>query len=281
MVGIHTFHFPAASLSGKMSTAYPQSRLSHISSPTPRKPLKAPIRQITFRKEYVKDTKTQLVLKSQGDAQSAVAYKVLDEYGSLQFTVTGRKHSDRICREIRDSSGLPLFELHRRTSLTATWAVTLPGSNNASLAIGSPRWPFGCLSAGNFTLSAENQAAVDTKDGDEKKVTLLIERHGNALALFDIVDGDRKVAEVRESIQHNEKLPLTRSSWQKYRPALDLVITSGVDQSLVSASKLLVVGRQIDFVIDCYRGSHFIRLGLWFDLSTVLSTAGESARPHT
>jgi hypothetical protein len=85
-------------------------------------------------------------------------------------------------------------------------------------------------------LSVKNQAAVDAKHEDEKKLALLIERHGNALALFDIVDGDRKVAEVRESLQHNEKLPLTRNSWQKYRPALDLVITPGVGQSLVSVS---------------------------------------------
>ncbi|OQE36729.1 hypothetical protein PENCOP_c011G04791 [Penicillium coprophilum] len=216
-----------------MSTAYTQSRISHKPSLSPRKALKSPVRHIALRKEYVKDTKTRLVLKPQGDAQSAVAYKVLDEDGSLQFTVTGRRHGDRVCREIRDSSGLPLYELHRKLSLRTAWAVTLPGSNDATLAIGSPRWTFGSLSSGNFTMCVENQAAADSKREDEKKLTLLIERHGNALALFDIVDGDRKVAEVRESIKHNERLPLTRNTWQKYRPALDLNITSGIDQSLV------------------------------------------------
>lgn len=89
-------------------------------------------------------------------------------------------------------------------------------------------------------MSAENQAAVGTKREDQKKITLLIERHDNALALFDIVDGDREVAEVRESIQHNEKLPLTRKSWEKFRPALDLAITSGVDQLLISFLVVLI-----------------------------------------
>jgi uncharacterized protein YxjI len=252
-----------------MSTAYAQSRISHKCSSNPRKALKPPARHIALRKEYVKDTKTRLVLKPQGTAHSAVAYKVLDEDGSLQFTITGRKHSDRVCRKIRDSSGLPLFELHRKISLTNAWAVTLPGSNEATLATGSPQWPFGSLSAGNFTMFVENQAAVDGKREDEKKLTLLIERHGNALALFDIVDGDRKVAEVRESIQHNEKLPLTRNPWQKYRPALDLIITSGIDQSLVCISMVLALEQQINSVIGSYCGGHFIRLGVWLDLGLV------------
>jgi hypothetical protein len=118
-------------------------------------------------------------------------------------------------------------------------------------------------------MFVENQAAVDGKREDEKKLTLLIERHGNALALFDIVDGDRKVAEVRESIQHNEKLPLTRNPWQKYRPALDLIITSGIDQSLVCISMVLALEQQINSVIGSYCGGHFIRLGVWLDLSLV------------
>jgi uncharacterized protein YxjI len=263
-----------------MSTAYIQSRISHQPSPNPRKALKSPVRHIALRKEYVKDIKSRLVLKPQGAAQSAVAYKVLDEDGSLQFTVTGRKHSDRICREIRDSSGLPLFELHRKLSLTTAWAVTLPGSNDATLATGSPRWPFGSLSAGNFTMIVENQAAVDSKREDEKKLTLLIERHGNALALFDIVDGDRKVAEVRESIQHNEKLSLTRNPWEKYRPALDLIITSGVDQSLVCISMVLDLEQQTDCVVGSYCGGHCIRLGIWFDLMCLVANRSIFVNTH-
>jgi hypothetical protein len=64
-------------------------------------------------------------------------------------------------------------------------------------------------------------------------LTLNIERHGNVLALFDIVDGDRKVAEVKESIHHNEKLALVGSR-VGYRPAMDVIIMPGVDVSLVS-----------------------------------------------
>lgn len=60
------------------------------------------------------------------------------------------------------------------------------------------------------------------------------------LALFDVVDGDRKVAQVRESIEHNERLALI-SSRADYRPVFDVIVTSGVDLSLVCCVSTRVV----------------------------------------
>lgn len=209
------------------------ARLSQSYS-KPRKILRSPDRDIAFRNQYIARTKTTLVLRPFGSPQSAVAYKITEEDGTLQFTVTGRKYTDRSCREFRDESGLPLFELHRKWSWTNSWSVSLPGCDTATIATGTPRWNLGKTSFGNFSLSFENAAAWEGKQLDEKMLTLNIERHGYALALFDVVDGDRKVAEVRESIHHNEKLALMRGSRQGYRPALDIIIMPGVDISLVS-----------------------------------------------
>lgn len=269
-----------------------QSRLSHShsrsrsfsfssSTPKPRTVLKPPERPLALRREYVTETKTRLVVRPQGDSGSAVSYEISDEDETLLFTVTGWKFSDRCCREFRDASGLPLFELHRNwlsfarsRSGRGVWAATLPGggasrgfptgigrkrrsssrsgnrsggddgngngsgngSDNASyLATGTPRIrSFSASPFGNFSVTLEcNAAALPMKRDEEKKLTLEIERHGNALALFDVVDGDRKVAEVRESILHNKILPLI-SSQSGYRPVLDVIVTSGVDLSLVS-----------------------------------------------
>jgi hypothetical protein len=91
-----------------------------------------------------------------------------------------------------------------------------------------------------LNLSFENAAAFEGKRVDEKMLTLRVERHGNALAAFDVVDGDRKVAEIKESIQHNEKLALI--SRQGWRPALDVIVMPGVDISLVSVD----VSRSVD-----------------------------------
>ncbi|CAG8045370.1 unnamed protein product [Penicillium salamii] len=214
-------------------TSYSDARMSLASSSKPRKTLRSPDRDIAFRSQYIARTKTILVLRPYGSPQSAVSYKITEEDGTPQFTITGRKYSDRSCREFRDSSGLPLFELHRKWYRSNSWSVSLPGCDDATIATGSLRWSLGKTSLGDFNLSFENAAAFDGKREEEKMLTLNVERHGNALALFDIVDGDRKVAEVKESIHHNEKLNL-RGSKTGYRPALDLIIMPGVDSSMVS-----------------------------------------------
>ncbi|KAF9888338.1 hypothetical protein FE257_008771 [Aspergillus nanangensis] len=209
--------------------------------PKIRRALKEPDRPIAIRNEYITSArKTTLVMRPLGDAQSELAYEITDLEGNPQFTATGRKFSDRSCREFRDASGLPLFEVHRRISLRNVWAITLPGSDSSSasssIATGKPRGLFGAPAFGNFNVTFENAADYDAKTEADRNVTLEVERYGNILASFDIVDGDRKVAEVRESIVHNERLALLPSSKNgSHRPALDIVITRGVDVSLIAA----------------------------------------------
>lgn len=194
--------------------------------------LKGPERPIAVRKEHIPDSKTTLILRPQGDAHSAAAYKVTDEDGLTHFTATGQKFGDRTCREFRDASGLPLFELHRRTSLRSHWSVTLPGSNAANIATGSSLGMN--MRAVCFTITFENVAAVDSKKKEDRMLTLQIEKHGNVLVTFDVVDGNRKVSEIRESIPHNRKLALMPESRERYRPVFDITVAPGVDMSLVS-----------------------------------------------
>ncbi|KAE8130934.1 tubby C-terminal-like domain-containing protein [Aspergillus pseudotamarii] len=221
-----------------MSGAYIQARMDHAISSQPRKVLKAPDRPIAIRGNYIADSRTLLTLRPQGGAQSVAAYKVQDENGATQFTASGRKYNSRSCREFRDASGLPLFELHRKISFRNAWSITLPGSPTAdSIATGAPRLaPFG-----NFIFTFTNVVTTDMKEsGDDRLVTLEVERHGRVLESFDIVDGDRKVAEVRESVQHNQKLALTPSTRRNYRPVLDIVVTPGVDLSLVTVLAIII-----------------------------------------
>ncbi|KAJ5414513.1 hypothetical protein N7509_001140 [Penicillium cosmopolitanum] len=225
-----------------MFTSHLQSR-KPLSNPPPERPRKAfrpPHRQIAFRKEYIATSETRLVLKPQGDAQSAVSFKIIDdEDGSVKFTVSGRKYGNRACREFRDSSGLPLFELHRKALFTHSWFITLPGSDHASIARAAPKWSF-TQGFDDFSLSFENQAAVDAKGQEERRVELNIERHGTILALYDVVDGDRKVAVVRESIQRNEILPFMNSRWRRYKPILEVTVTSGADMSMAAAIAVIL-----------------------------------------
>ncbi|CAG7916127.1 unnamed protein product [Penicillium olsonii] len=225
-----------------MFTTHLQSRRTDPPPlPRPRKALRSPHREIAFRKEYIAASQTRLILKPQGDAKSAVSLKILDdEDDSVKFTVTGRKHTDRSCREFRDASGLPLFEIHQKALFTHSWFVTLPGSDEASIAKAAPRFSFK-HGIDDFSLSFKNQAAVDVKEGAEERVELNMERFGTVLALYDVVDGDRKVAVVRESIEHNEILPFMNSRWRKRQSVLDITVTPGTDISLVRLPRMRVL----------------------------------------
>ncbi|KAJ5136844.1 hypothetical protein N7448_005398 [Penicillium atrosanguineum] len=221
-------------------TSYSDARMSHNFRPTPRKSLRSPEREIAFRKEQIATTKRSLILKPQGDAQSAISYKITDEHGVTEFTVTGRKYGDRSCRELRDSSGLPYFELHTSglASLSSRWYITLPGGGDQKVAKAGPQFSWNG-SVMKFTF--QNMAASDTKRAEDKELTLNVTKHGAVLNFFDIVDVDRRIAEVRESVQHNEKLNLRKSSrGGGHRPTLDLTVMPGVDVSLVAAIAVIL-----------------------------------------
>ncbi|KAJ5653871.1 hypothetical protein N7490_000874 [Penicillium lividum] len=214
-----------------MAGTYSHARMQHQIFSKPRKPLKSPDRPVALRQDYITSSKTTLVLGPQGDAQSVAAYKVKDQDGQTVFTASGWKYNNGSCREFRDATGLPLFELHRKVSIKSKWYITLPGDDRGvTLATGTPRF---APAFGNFNITLRNAAASDTKSVAEKELTLVIEQHGRVLQSFDVIDGDRRVAEVCESVRHNDKLALTAGARRGYRPALDVVITPGVDMALI------------------------------------------------
>ena len=229
------------------------------SSPSARHVLKPPVRPVALRNEYLTDVKTKLVVWPRGDDYSATSFEIKDEDGTPYFAASGRKFNGqgRSCREFRDASGLPLFELHWKPSFRSYWRVTLPGwnSNNnvnyctsrngggggdgfvaasghcssSSIAIGTKQ-----RLIDEIGIKFENVAAAPSKTPHEKQLSLRVIRLGNALWTYDVVDGDRKIAQFVESIQHNNRLALRRSSRPGYRPVLDVVVVPGVDLSLVS-----------------------------------------------
>lgn len=108
----------------------------------------------------------------------------------------------------------------------------MPGGGDVKVAKAGPQFSWN----GNvMKFTFQNMAAGDTKREEDKELTLSVAKHGAVLSFFDIVDNDRRIAEVRESIQHNDKLNLRRSSrGQGHRPTLELIVMPGVDVSLVS-----------------------------------------------
>ncbi|KAJ5164186.1 uncharacterized protein N7500_006016 [Penicillium coprophilum] len=224
-------------------TTYSHARMDRGITPkssAPRYALKAPERQVAFRQEHIATEKTTLLFKPHGNSESDREYKILDQEGYLAFTATGRKYNDRSCRELRDSSGLPLFDIHTKPLSSALgWVVTLPGSkiSKVTIAKATPKWTWNSI---NLVFSFRNGAAEDRKRETDKELTLMVKKHGKALAFFDIVDVDRRIAELRESITHNERLALRRTKRGGHRPALDLIVSPGVDISLVTVIAVIV-----------------------------------------
>ncbi|CAI7657738.1 unnamed protein product [Penicillium glandicola] len=187
-------------MSGATYTHVRMNRAIAPKSSAPRYALKAPERQVAFRLEHIATERTTLLFKPHGDPQSDCAYKISDKEGSLVFTTTGRKYNDRSCRELRDSSGLPLFDIHTKPFSTPMgWVVTLPGSkiSDATIAEATPKLAWNSI---NLAFSFRNGAAEDRKSEEDKQLTLTVKKHGEALAFFDTVDRDRRIAELRESI---------------------------------------------------------------------------------
>lgn len=80
----------------------------------------------------------------------------------------------------------------------------------------------------------QNAAAVENKRVQEKMVKLTTLRRASRLYVFDVMDGDRKIVEVQESVGKNDRLAMMPESRRGYHPILDIRVAPGVDLALVS-----------------------------------------------
>lgn len=199
-----------------------------------RKPLKEPVRPIGLRYEYMAEQKTHLTLYPAGSAVSECAYYIQYEDGPVLFTVSGRRCIPHCCREVRDQSGLPLFEIHQRWFwVRNAWSISLPGGRTSPIVVGR-RSP-----GGDLHLEMENLIEVDSNVKD-RNLPINLESHGRVLTTYDVVDGNRRIMEVKESIRHNKKLALLSTHQAGYRPAMDVLIMPGVDMAMAVAIAVVV-----------------------------------------
>lgn len=103
---------------------------------------------ITIRPEHVASCTTTLRLKSKSriGGDYIVSTVAPDGSGSSTtsgstelFIVDGNVTSWSQRRYFRDASGLPLFDLHRKSS-GVTWFVQMPGGSSEPIATLAPRW---------------------------------------------------------------------------------------------------------------------------------------------
>lgn len=74
---------------------------------------KPPPNPIAIRPDLIALKETTLRLHPKANTHSATDYTTKDVAGSTVFSVIGRKYGSSPGREFRDSTGVPLFKLHR------------------------------------------------------------------------------------------------------------------------------------------------------------------------
>ena len=96
--------------------------------------VKPPPNPIAIRPDLIALKETTLRLRPKANTHSATDYTMKDvATGSTVFSVIGKKYGSSPGREFRDSTGLPLFELHRVGISRKPWRVRLPGDKERDL----------------------------------------------------------------------------------------------------------------------------------------------------
>jgi hypothetical protein len=199
-----------------------------------RRSLQKPLHPIAIRLEQIASSEILLYVRPKCDGQSASNYTIRnDTDGSTVFTVTGQKSGLCAGREFRDTSGLPLFELHKVVAFKRPWRVRLPGADKKDdlIKVSTKR------SFGNHNLVLRNAVANKSKGESDKMVKLEVHQTSAAFwPTFEVMADGQKVVNVHESLERNETIGTFNTDWPRQlpsRPVLDVCVSEGFDLSLV------------------------------------------------
>lgn len=201
-------------------------------------PVKSPPNPISIRPDLISSEETTLRLYPKANTRSATDYTIKDvATGSTKFTVTGKKYGSSSGREFRDSTGLPLFELHRVGLSRKPWRVRLPGDKERDLISICMRGPSMKI---KLDIAQNRAATTDSRDrkreGEEMETAKMEVRRTTALFTFDVLAGEQKVADIRENGEINHSIGHSISGPYDYAPpkrVLDINLAEGLDMSIV------------------------------------------------
>lgn len=192
---------------------------------------------IAIRPEHIAATETNLIIEPKCDDHSPEDYIIKDSDGSTVFAVAGKKHGERSGREFRDGSGLPLFEMYRVIGISRPLRVRLPRSDGKKDNLVEFSMS---VHYGKFDMIVQNAAVETAKHEHDKQTTVHVRQVSKeSIYVWEMLVGDVKVADIRESTEKNDSLgcaPQTNTWYPKppKRRVLDIKVAEGFDSSLVS-----------------------------------------------
>jgi hypothetical protein len=194
---------------------------------------------IAIRPEFAMQTETLVKVEERQNTfgvSDFVAF-VVDEQVPL-FTVHGRRVPFSKTREIRDSSGLPLFEMHARSStLKGAWYLQLPGRSREHILDIDLHGTLGAKN--NLDINLGNEKPVHTLQAPEndckmkpEPTTLTVKSQDHGRLAYEVYHSGARIASIRRLIGNNAAA--TRSGqatvWEtKVSANVDLSIVSGRD----------------------------------------------------
>jgi hypothetical protein len=188
---------------------------------------------VAIRFEHLAETETHLRIEETSDVFGPSNFVALSEDGSTIFSVHGKGVVFGKKREIRDGSGLPIFELHASSSsLKGAWYLELPGrSHERLLSIDLLGGMSGRVSLHvHFENRYENNGPLSTQTSSPPTdAGLEIRGQDMERILFDVFYLGAKVARIRRLI--SSVISSTRCGG---KPLWEASVSANIDLSIVS-----------------------------------------------
>lgn len=199
---------------------------------------------IAIRFEHLAETETHLRIEESSNLFGPSDFIALSDDGTTLFSAHGKGAVFGKKREIRDGSGLPIFELHTSpSSLKGAWYLELPGrSHERLLSIDLLGGTSGRISLHvHFANRYEHDgpsAGSSTQD-NHSSMEAVLEVRGQDMEriIFDVLYLGAKVARIRRLV--SSVISRTRSGGQ---PLWEASVSANVDLSIVSCDEDVVEG---------------------------------------
>ncbi|KAJ5319731.1 hypothetical protein N7508_000014 [Penicillium antarcticum] len=198
-----------------------------------------------IRSEQITEFARLLWIEPKYDARSTDEYCIrYDNDDSILITVTGKEYNERSTREFRDSSGLPLFEIQKVSSLgwksRRPWRIRLPGSKETDLVDIRLRG----LMKKTFEMDFRNVVTRDTRNEDDNMVHMVVHRVSSVYRVYEVrVDG-LKVVDIRESMERNRSVPTmmynSSGGILPSRLVMEVLVAADFDMSLASLIAVII-----------------------------------------
>lgn len=189
---------------------------------------------VAIRFEHVAETETHLRVEESSTLFGPSNFTALLDGGTTVFSAHGKGAVFGKKREIRDASGLPIFELHASsTSLKGAWYLELPGrSHERILTFDLLGGMSGKISLHvQFTNRYEQDDPSMSTPNSPSATDAVLEIRGQDIEriLFDVFYLEAKVARIRRLV------PAVISSTKSGgKPLWEASVSANVDLSIVS-----------------------------------------------